>query len=62
MMLRLLGEAGDGVDKIHRGGKILELEGAGDHLAAAFPLRQRGQRGIDSCFIQFHASGGKAFR
>src|ERR1035437_145652 len=36
MMLRLLGEGGDGVGEIHRGGKIFELKRPRNHVAVFF--------------------------
>src|ERR1035437_10830111 len=61
MMLRLLGQFGDGVGEIHRGGKILKLKCARNHVAVSFPLRQIREREDDLRFRQFHLSGRKTF-
>ena len=61
MVLGLFGQTGDGVDKFHGGGEILELEGARDDLVLAPPSRQGGKGGGNGGFVFFNKAGAEKF-
>src|SRR5271168_4303272 len=59
MMLELLGQFGDRVDKFHGGRKVFELKGAGDGLALPSPEGQGEQGLLDLPRIRLKLAGGK---